>query len=176
MPRYRSQLLVSRITGQMVPSTDGRSLGCFMGSRWEAATMRRKSKRARSKRAKTKLGLPDLEQAKSAVLDSFVEGQPRFRAIPGDKIIDRATITALRFRRSQTDAGLLSPELAAGIRRVKGARKLRMRLGNWLTVEGSPSTLATSQHPYAKRQKRSSYLGCAAGMRFASRRTDRFDV
>jgi site-specific recombinase XerD len=33
------------------------------------------------------------------------------------------------------DAGLLSPELAAGIRRVKGARKLGVRLGNWLTAE-----------------------------------------
>src|SRR5215468_217301 len=32
------------------------------------------------------------------------------------------------------DTGLLSPELAAGIRRVKGAKKLGMRLGNWLTV------------------------------------------
>jgi len=32
------------------------------------------------------------------------------------------------------DAGLLSPELAAGIRRVKGARKLGVRLGNWLTT------------------------------------------
>jgi len=33
------------------------------------------------------------------------------------------------------DAGLLSPELAARIRRVKGARKLGVRLGNWLTAE-----------------------------------------
>jgi len=33
------------------------------------------------------------------------------------------------------DTGLLSPELAAGIRRVKGAKKLGMRLGNWLTAE-----------------------------------------
>lgn len=32
------------------------------------------------------------------------------------------------------DTGVLSPELAAGIRRVKGARKLGMRLGNWLTA------------------------------------------
>jgi len=32
------------------------------------------------------------------------------------------------------DAGLLSPELAAGIRRVKGAKKLGVRLGNWLTA------------------------------------------
>ena len=32
------------------------------------------------------------------------------------------------------DAGLLSPELAAGIRRVKGAKKLGIRLGNWLST------------------------------------------
>jgi integrase len=34
-----------------------------------------------------------------------------------------------------TDAGLLSPELAAGIRRVKGVRRIGVRLGNWLTPE-----------------------------------------
>jgi len=33
------------------------------------------------------------------------------------------------------DAGLLSPELAASIRRVKGVRKLGVKLGNWLTPE-----------------------------------------
>jgi integrase len=33
------------------------------------------------------------------------------------------------------DSGLLSPELAAGIRRVKGVRRLGVRLGNWLTPE-----------------------------------------
>jgi integrase len=35
------------------------------------------------------------------------------------------------------DAGLLSPELAAGIRRVKGVRRIGVRLGNWLTPEQS---------------------------------------
>jgi site-specific recombinase XerD len=33
------------------------------------------------------------------------------------------------------DSGLLSPELAAGIRRVKGVKKLGVRLGKWLTAE-----------------------------------------
>ena len=33
------------------------------------------------------------------------------------------------------DAGLLSPEFAASIRRVKGVKKLGVRLGNWLTAE-----------------------------------------
>ena len=34
-----------------------------------------------------------------------------------------------------SDSGLLSPDLAAGIRRVKGAKKLGVRIGNWLTTE-----------------------------------------
>jgi site-specific recombinase XerD len=33
------------------------------------------------------------------------------------------------------DSGLLSPDLAAGIRRVKGPKNLGIRLGNWLTAE-----------------------------------------
>jgi hypothetical protein len=33
------------------------------------------------------------------------------------------------------DCGLLSADLAAGIRRVKGVKKLGVRLGNWLTPE-----------------------------------------
>jgi integrase len=35
------------------------------------------------------------------------------------------------------DCGLLSPDLAAGIRRVKGVKKIGVRLGNWLTSEQS---------------------------------------
>jgi hypothetical protein len=33
------------------------------------------------------------------------------------------------------DCGLLSADLAAGIRRVKGVKKLGIRLENWLTAE-----------------------------------------
>ena len=33
------------------------------------------------------------------------------------------------------DSGMLSPEIAAGIRRVKGPKNLGVRLGNWLTAE-----------------------------------------
>jgi site-specific recombinase XerD len=36
-----------------------------------------------------------------------------------------------------SDCGLLSPDLAAGIRRVEGVKKLGVRLGNWLTPEQS---------------------------------------
>jgi integrase len=41
-----------------------------------------------------------------------------------------------------SDTGLLSPELAAGIRRVKGAKRLGVRLGNWLTIDQSRTLLA----------------------------------
>ena len=40
-----------------------------------------------------------------------------------------------RFAYQAADCGLLSPALAAGIRRVKGVKKLGVRLGNWLTLE-----------------------------------------
>lgn len=37
------------------------------------------------------------------------------------------------------DCSLLSPDLAAGIRRVKGVKKIGVRLENWLTAEQSQS-------------------------------------
>lgn len=37
------------------------------------------------------------------------------------------------------DCGLLNADLAAGIRRVKGVKKLGIRLGNWLTPEQAKS-------------------------------------
>ena len=40
------------------------------------------------------------------------------------------------------DNGLLSPELAAGIQRVKGAKRLGVRLGNWLTLDQCRAVLA----------------------------------
>jgi site-specific recombinase XerD len=43
-----------------------------------------------------------------------------------------------------SDTGLLSPELAAGIRRVKGAKRLGVRIGNWLTIEQAKALLQES--------------------------------
>lgn len=48
------------------------------------------------------------------------------------------------------DSGLLSSDLAAGIRRVKGVRNFGMRLGNWLTVEQS---VALWQSPDSRKVK-----------------------
>src|SRR6195256_1694165 len=51
------------------------------------------------------------------------------------------------------DTGLLSPDLAAGIRRVKGAKKLGCRLGNWLTA-GEARTLWQLPDPSTLKGKR----------------------
>src|SRR6202043_1150757 len=50
-----------------------------------------------------------------------------------------AAVRRLAFEAS--DTGLLNPDLAAGIRRVKGAKRLGARIGNWLTVDQSRSLL-----------------------------------
>ena len=128
----------------------------------------RKSNRRKLRRAKVKLGLPDLEQAKTAVLvslqspesersyrhsiDEFVFwycSEPRLsfnkavvtryrmhledrQLAPGTVNVRLAAVRRLAYEAA--DTGLLSPELAAGIRRVKGSKKLGVRLGNWLTV------------------------------------------
>jgi len=52
---------------------------------------------------------------------------------PGTINVRLAAVRRLAYEAA--DTVLLSPDLAAGIRRVKGAKKLGMRLGNWLTVE-----------------------------------------
>lgn len=47
-----------------------------------------------------------------------------------------------RLAHEAADTGLLSPELAAGIGRVRGAKRLGVRIGNWLTVDQSRTLLA----------------------------------
>src|SRR5712692_7661748 len=51
------------------------------------------------------------------------------------------------------DSGLLSPELGAGIRRVKGVRRLGVRVGNWLTPAQGKLLLQNSG-PDSLRSKR----------------------
>jgi len=132
--------------------------------------MRKRGKRKLKvlKRPKSKLGLPDLDHSKAAVLDSlrspeskrgyrhaideFIQwycSEPRlslnkvvvtrFRIFLENCGLAAATINGRlaavrRLAYEASDAGLLSPELAASIRRVKGPKKLGVRLGNWLTA------------------------------------------
>ena len=68
-----------------------------------------------------------------------------------------------------SDTGLPSPELAAGIRRVKGAKRLGMRIGNWLTVDQSRTLLdkRSSDGLRGKRDRAILALLIACGLRRA---------
>jgi integrase len=136
-------------------------------------------RKSRKKKApKRTLALPDLEHAKSAVLNSLssASGQRtynhaidefvgwycseprlafnrtvvlRYRIHLEQRAYAAATINlrlaaVRRIAYEAADAGLLSPELAAGIRRVKGVRRLGIRVGNWLTVEQGRRLLHTT--------------------------------
>ena len=125
--------------------------------------------RAKGKRSRSVLRLPDLEHAKTAVLnsltnfdsqrgyrhaiDEFVDwycSEPRLalnrtvvmryrsylemrQLAPGTINLRLGAVRRLAYEAA--DCGLLSADLAAGIRRVKGVKNLGVRLGNWLTAE-----------------------------------------
>jgi site-specific recombinase XerD len=61
------------------------------------------------------------------------------------------------------DSGLLSPELAAGIQRVKGAKKLGVRLGNWLTVDQCKSLLRAPDEQTLKGRRDRAILAILLG-------------
>ena len=128
-----------------------------------------KSKSRKKKMPKRVLALPDLEHAKTAVLNSLTSasGQRTYEYAIREFVawycseprlaFNRTVVLRYRIHLEQhgyapatinlrlaavrrmayeaADAGLLSPELAAGIRRVKGVRRIGVRLGNWLTPE-----------------------------------------
>ncbi len=127
------------------------------------------NRKTEKKTPKRVVALPDLEYAKTAVLNSLASqrGQrtydhaidefiswycseprlafdrtvvPRYRIHLEQQLYAPATINlrlaaVRRVAYEAADSGLLSPELAAGIRRVKGVRRIGVRLGNWLTIE-----------------------------------------
>ncbi len=63
-----------------------------------------------------------------------------------------------------SDCGLLSPDLAAGIRRVKGAKRLGVRLGNWLTVEQGKKLLAVHSGKELRDLRNRAVLAMLLGM------------
>ena len=134
---------------------------------YQNTAMPKQNKRKRT--PKTVLRLPDLEQSKSAVLNSLTSqssqrsydhaireftdwycSEPRLafnktvvtryriyleQAHYASSTINLRLAAVRRLAYEAADAGLLSPDLAAGIRRVKGAKKFGVRIGNWLTAE-----------------------------------------
>ena len=111
--------------------------------------------------------LPELDQTKMSVpyqhaMDEFIEwycSEPRLalnRAVvlryrlqlKAKKLAASAISVRLaavrRLAYEAADTGLLSPELVAGIRRVKGVPQLGRRVGNWLSAaEGERLLSAT---------------------------------
>lgn len=55
--------------------------------------------------------------------------------------INQQLAAVRRLAHEAADAGLLSPELAAGNSRVKGVKQLGFRVGNWLSAEQSSEVL-----------------------------------
>src|SRR5277367_2610855 len=73
---------------------------------------------------------PRLAFGRTVVLRYRYELEAR-RLAPATINLRLAAVRRLAYEAA--DNGLLSPDLAASIRRVKGAKKLGTRLGNWLT-------------------------------------------
>jgi integrase len=81
---------------------------------------------------------PRLAFRKPVVLRYRLELEAR-RLAPATINLRLAAVRRLAYEAA--DTGLLSPELAAGIRRVKGAKRIGVRLGNWLTAEQSRAVI-----------------------------------
>jgi hypothetical protein len=77
---------------------------------------------------------PRLAFSKTVVLRYRLELEAR-RLAPATINLRLAAVRRLAFEAA--DTGLLRPELAAGIARVKGAKRIGVRLGNWLTADQS---------------------------------------
>jgi hypothetical protein len=137
--------------------------------------MARRPKNTKRTKPRLVLRLPDLEQAKRAVLNSLAAtssqesyghaidefigwycSEPRlafnrtvvlrYRFFLEQKNLAPSTINVRlaairRLAYEASDTGLLSPDLAAGICRVKGAKRLGVRIGNWLSVEQAKGLL-----------------------------------
>ena len=63
------------------------------------------------------------------------------------------------------DAGLLSPELAASIRRVEGAKMLGTRIGNWLTAKEARALWQLPNPAFLKGKRDRALLATAIGLR-----------
>jgi len=111
---------------------------------------------------------PPLSFSKTVVLRYRVHLESRHLA-PGTVNLRLGAVRRLAYEAS--DCGLLSPYLAAGIRRVKGGKKLGVRLGNWLTPEQSERLWNTldSQLLKGKRDRALLAILLACGLRRPNR-------
>jgi integrase len=72
-----------------------------------------------------------------------------------------AAIRRLAYEAS--DSGLLSPELVAGIRRIKGVKKLGQQVGNWLTTEEAQQLVGAVRTDTLRGKRDAAMLGLLLG-------------
>ncbi len=103
------------------------------------------------------LGYPSTN--KTVVLRYRIHLESRQLA-PGTVNLRLGAVRRLAYEAS--DCGLLSPDLAAGIQRVKGLKKIGVRLGNWLTPEQSQRLWNTPDCRLLKgKRDRALWLSCS---------------
>jgi hypothetical protein len=86
------------------------------------------------------------------------------------RTVNQRLAAVRRLAYEAADSGLLSPELAAGIRRVKGVKQLGARTGNWLTQDQARLLLEKADgHGLAVPGSRNAFR--ARGLRIAPGRT-----
>ena len=103
---------------------------------------------------------PRLAFGRTVVLRYRYELEAR-RLAPATINLRLAAVRRLAYEAS--DNGLLSPDLAANIRRVKGAKKLGTRLGNWLTcAQGRRLLEAPDRQTQKAKEIMPSWLFCWA--------------
>ena len=141
--------------------------------------------------------LPELEQAKAAVLNSLASLQSRrsYRRAMKEFIawycseprlaLNRSVVLRYRLRlenmrlaagtinvrlaavrrlaNEAADSGLLSPDLIAGIRRVRGVKQLGRRIGNWLTPKAGQRLLNAVRTDSLRGNRDAAMLGLLIG-------------
>ena len=133
------------------------------------------------------LGAPSSQESYGHAIDEFIGwycSEPclafnrtvvlRYRFFLEQKNLAPSTINerlaaVRRLAYEASDTGLLSPDLAAGIRRVKSAKRLGTRIGNWLTVDQTRTLLGepTSGDLRGKRDRAILALLIGCGLRRA---------
>src|ERR1035438_3485507 len=92
----------------------------------------------------------------------------RYRFFLEQKNLAPATINVRlaavrRLAYEASDTGILSSELAAGIRRVKGAKRLGVRIGNWLTIDQARTLLDHSSAEAVRAKRDQAILAVLVG-------------
>src|SRR5580692_8578715 len=140
------------------------------------------------------LGSPESERSYRFAIDDFIAwycSEPRlafnktvvlrYRLQLEARRLSASTINGRlaavrRLAYEAADSGLLSPDLAAGIQRVKGPKKLGVRLGNWLTVDQAKKLWQVPDPNTLKGKRDRALLGVLLGCGLRRKEAAQLDV